>query len=109
MESSTGITTRGQSGLVWAVLSLVAAVVSSLQVFYHNVWYDLFDPHMGLVEIAYDVWVPLWLGTTLMAFIRFPGPRKKIWWLLLPAPIPLLPILQFLLIVFAWGTRGFAP
>ena len=108
MESSAS-TNQGRSRLVWAVFSLVAAAVSSIQVFYDNVWFDLFQPRMGLVDIAYFVWGPLWLGTTLMAFIRFPGSRKKIWWLLLPAPIPLLPVLQFLFVVFTWGTHGFAP
>ena len=108
MGSSTGAT-HSKFWLVWAILSLIVAAASSVQVFYHDVWYDLFDPHMGLVDVAYNVWVPLWLGTTLMAFIRFPGSRKKIWWLLLPAPIPLLPVLQFLFVVFTWGTHGFAP
>ena len=108
MGSSTGAT-HSKFWLVSAILSLIVAAASSVQVFYHDVWYDLFDPHMGLVDVAYNVWVPLWLGTTLMAFIRFPGSRKKIWWLLLPAPIPLLPVLQFLFVVFTWGTHGFAP
>jgi hypothetical protein len=52
---------------------------------------------------------PLWFFITWIAFDQFPGPRKRIWWLLAPAPLVLLPLLRVLLVAYAWGTRGFAP
>jgi hypothetical protein len=91
------------------ILSLATALISSVGIWWRDFWYELLPPRMWLVDLAGDVWLPLWLLTTCMAFIRFPAPRKRIWWLLLPAPLPLLPVLQFLFVILTWGTHGFAP
>src|ERR1700682_245100 len=80
--------------LVWMALSMATALISSITIFSPNFWFDLLRPRMGLVDLAYDVWMPRWVFTTWMAFVRFPGRRKRIWWLLVPAPVALLPFFQ---------------
>src|SRR5258708_3475118 len=71
----------------WALLSLILAGAASAQIFYSNLWYDLFRPRMWLIDLVEDLLLPLWIAFTTMAFIRFPVPRKRLWWLLLPAPL----------------------
>jgi hypothetical protein len=95
--------------LVWMALSFATALISSITIFRPDFWFDLFQPRMGLVDLTDYIWMPLWLIATSMAFFRFPGQRKRIWWLLVPMPVALLPFFQVIFVVFAWGTRGFAP
>lgn len=95
--------------LLWMALSFATALISSITIFRPNFWFDLLQPRMGLVDLSEYIWMLLWLITTGMAFILFPGSRKKIWWLLVPMPIALLPFFQVIFVMLAWGTHGFAP
>ena len=45
MESSTGAT-HSKFWLLWPILSLIVAAASSVQVFYRDVWFDLFQPRV---------------------------------------------------------------
>jgi hypothetical protein len=94
---------------IWAAVSLVAAFMCSLSLFYSNVWYDLFRPKLWLTDIFDTLWLPLWLVATCFAFVEFPRPRKKLLWLLVPSPLCLTLVLRLLLRWFAWSFGGFAP
>ena len=101
--------TPNRRWIVWAGLSLCLATLAIVQTFYHNLWYDLFRPRMALVDLAHFLLFPLWALCAGMAFLRFPGARKRLWWLLLPLPFCLRELAEFLLTMFAWSTHGFAP
>jgi hypothetical protein len=100
---------QGLGWLPWAVLSLIVACTLIVENFYHNLWYDAFAPRMGLVDLADGLSLPLWLAFTITAFVRFPAPRKRLWWLLLPAPFCLRFLLEFLATMLAWSIHGFSP
>jgi hypothetical protein len=93
----------------WALMSLLFASAASAQILYHNIWYDLFQPRLWLMDLVETLLLPLWIVATAMAFTRFPASRKRLWWLLLPAPVCLLPLIEFLFTIFAWSSHGFAP
>ena len=95
--------------IVWAILSVCLAALAIVQTFYNNLWYDMFRPRMGLVDLAHFLLLPLWTLCTVMAFLRFPGARKRLWWLLLPVPFCVRELAEFLLTMFAWSVHGFAP
>jgi hypothetical protein len=95
--------------LVWMALSLTTAVTSSIRIFYSDFWWDLFDGRSWLIDLVRFTSLPLWLLTTCMAFVRFPGARKKLWWLLAPAPLCFWPVVRVLLTFLAWSVNGFAP
>ena len=100
---------QGHGWWPWAVLSLMVACTLVVRNFYHDLWYDAFAPRMGLVDLADDLSLPLWLAFTITAFVRFPAPRKHLWWLLLPAPFCLRFLLEFLATMLAWSINGFSP
>lgn len=91
---------------IWAVVSLVAAFMCSLSLLYSDVWYDLFRPKLWLTDVFDALWLPLWLMATCLAFVQFPKPRRKLWWLLVPAPLCLLPVVRLLLVWFAWTSAA---
>jgi hypothetical protein len=91
------------------LLSLLLAAAAAAQMLYHDIWYDLFSPRMWPIDVVETLLLPLWIIATATAFALFPAPRKRLWWLLLPTPICLLPLLEFLFTIFAWSTHGFAP
>src|SRR4029077_4207273 len=85
----------------WGVFSLVLAAGASAQAVGGDIWYDLFGRRIWLVDLVEDLLLPLWIVTITMAFIRFPPPRKRLWWLLLPAPLCLLRVIEFLFTILA--------
>jgi hypothetical protein len=91
----------------WALLSLILAGAASAQIFYSDIWYDLFHRSMWLIDLVEDLLLPLWVVTTTMAFVQFPAQRKRLWWLLLPAPLCLLRLIEFLFTMLAWSIGGF--
>jgi hypothetical protein len=93
----------------WVVLSILFAGAAISQSVYHNLWYDLFAPRMWLVDLAESLLLPLWIACTITAFMRFPPPRKRLWWLLLPTPWCFLRLIEFLATMLAWSLHGFAP
>ena len=100
---------RNQQWMVWTGLSLCLAILAVVLTFYHNLFYDLFWPRMGFVDLAHFLLLPLWIVCTVMAFYRFPGARQRLWWLLLPLPFCARELAEFLLTMFAWSTHGFSP
>ena len=98
-----------RSWRVWIVLSMTTALVSCVETFYTNTWWNLLGRKFWLIDLVSTLTLPLWMLMTFMALLRFPSARNKLWWLLIPAPQVFLPILQYLFVMFAWGTRGFAP
>lgn len=91
----------------WALLSVILAGAASAQILYSNIWYELFSPRMWLIDLVEDLMLPLWVVTTTMAFIRFPAPRKRLGWLLLPAPLCFLRLIEFVFTMLAWSIGGF--
>jgi hypothetical protein len=90
------------------IFSLIVACAAITQSFYHNLWYGLFAPRMALVDLVEFLILPAWLAFTIIAFVQFPAPRKRLWWLLIPSPWCFLRLLEFLMTMFAWSTHGFA-
>ena len=80
---------RSALWMAWAVLSLLFAGAANAESFYHNIWYDLFAPRMGLVDLVDYLILPLWVSCTIMAFAAFPPPRKRLWWLLVAESVVL--------------------
>jgi hypothetical protein len=109
MRNTVIIARKWRPWQAWALLSLVLAAAASAQALHWNLWFDLFQPQMWLIDLVEDLLLPLWIIATTMAFIRFPPPRKKLWWLFLPVPLCLLRLIEFLFTILAWSTRGFAP
>jgi len=108
-STATGTAQKGWRWLGWALLSLLFAGAAVAQSFYHNIWYDMFAPRMGLIDLVEFLLMPLWVTCTVLAFTGFPPPRKRLWWLLLPSPWCFLRLIEFLFTLFAWSNRGFAP
>lgn len=92
-----------------AVLSLLFAAAAIAQSAYHDIWYDLFSPRMWLIDLVEFLLLPLWIACTMMAFTRFPPPRKRLWWLFLPTPWCFLRLIEFVATMLIWRIRGFAP
>ena len=89
------------------MLSLLLASAASAQILYSDIWYDLLHRRIWLIDLVEDLLLPLWVVTTTMAFIRFPAPRKRLWWLLLPAPVCFLRLIEFVFTILAWSVGGF--
>ena len=106
---STADALDNRSWLVWMLLSLATALVSFIETFYTNTWWNLLGRKFWLIDLISTLTLPLWLLMTFMAFVRFRGARKKIWWLLAPAPVCFWPLIRTFLVLLVWRTNGFAP